>query len=533
MTDPAPHSPRIGPLITAGVIFCLLAALAYAAWRTCAGPAGRGRTLAAQEPVQRLGSVDFPNSGGAAAQADFIRGVLLLHSFEYGTAAEAFRAAQRKAPAFALAYWGEALSYTHPLWNEQDSVAARAVLARLGPTASARGERAGSHRERMYLDAVEALYGEGSKPARDTLYARAMDRLVSAHPDDDEARAFRALALMGLSQGIRDLTTYARAGAEALELLGRHPDHPGAAHYVIHAFDDPEHAPIALPAARAYSRIAPGAAHAQHMTTHIFVALGMWDDVVSQNIIAAGPDSARWRPGHYTSWLGHGLLQQGRFDDARRHLAGLRDHPGEGGSTAARGHLLAMLADYVINAERWDAPELAWEVAEPSGWDAARASVLFAAGNAARLRGDRSGAEEALSRIRAVGGEPRTGADASLLRAQVGVIGDELEALLRIDAGGLTEGLELLRSAARRDEELPVEFGPPSVVKPPYELLGEQLLLAGRAGEAQAAFARSLEIHPGRLRSLLGLSTAARANGDAGVATAALSRLPPAARPGP
>jgi tetratricopeptide (TPR) repeat protein len=527
MTDPTPHPRRTGPLITAGVIFCLLTALAYAAWRTCAGPSGRGRELAAQEPVERLGTIDFPNSGHAAAQAEFARGVLLLHSFEYGPAAEAFRATQRKDPGFALAYWGEALSCTHPIWNQQDLPAARAVLARLGPDPAARAARAGSHRERMYLEAVEALYGEGSKPARDTLYARAMDRLVAAHPEDDEARAFRALALMGLSQGVRDLPAYVRAGAEALELFGRHPDHPGAAHYVIHAFDDPTHAPIALPAARAYSRIAPGAAHAQHMTTHIFLALGMWDEVVSQNVLAAGPDSGRWRPGHYTYWLGHGLLQQGRFDEARRHLVRVRNQLGPGGPDGARGYLLAMLADYVVNAERWDAPELGWEVPAPAGWAAARAAALFAAGEAARRRGDRPAAETALTALRALNRGSGPGADAALAGAQVGVIGDELAGLLLVDAGRADEGIALIRAAAGRNESLPVEFGPPSVVKPPWELLGEQLLLAGRAGEAQAAYTRGLEIHPGRFRSLHGLARAAAANGDSAVARRAMALLPP------
>ncbi|HSE27400.1 MAG TPA: hypothetical protein VLA95_04170 [Gemmatimonadales bacterium] len=526
MTDPAPHPRRTGPLITAGVVFCLLTALAYAAWRTCAGAAGRGRALAAQEPAERLGTIAFPNSGAPEAQADFVRGVLLLHSFEYGTAVASFRAAQARDPGFALAYWGEALAYTHPLWNEQDSVAARAALARLAPTPAARAARAGSHRERMYVEAVEALYGGGSKPARDTLYARAMDRLVAAHPEDDEARAFRALALMGLSQGIRDVPTYVRAGAEALELFGRHPDHPGAAHYVIHAFDDPTHAPIALPAARAYSRIAPAAAHAQHMTTHIFLALGMWDDVVAQNVLAAGPDSGRWGPGHYTAWLGYGLLQQGRFDDARRHLVRVRDQLGPAGPDRARGYLLAMLAEYVVNAERWDAPELAWAIPTPSGWGAARAAALFAQGEAARRRGDRRAAEAALAEIRALSGRIGPGADAELVRAQVAVMGDELEGLLLLESGRADQGLALLRSAARRDEALPVEFGPPSVVKPAYELLGEQLLLAGKAVEAQAAFTRSLEIHPGRIRSLEGLSRAATATGDSAAVQRATALLP-------
>ncbi|MBI3790767.1 MAG: hypothetical protein HY275_07795, partial [Gemmatimonadetes bacterium] len=260
--------------------------------------------------AQPLGTLTFPNSGAAAAQPAFIRGMLLLHSFEYDDAAASFREAQRRDPRFALAYWGEALTHTHQVWNQQDADSARAVLRKLAPTATARRALARTPREQGYLDAVEVLYGEGSKAHRDTAYAEAMAQLSRAYPDDDEAAVLHATALFGLTQGVRDVPLYMRAGAIAQAVFRHNPQHPGAAHMVIHAFDDPTHAPLGLYAARAYSTIAPGAMHAQHMTTHIFLALGLWDDVVKQNIVAAGPDSSRWRPGHYTSWLHYAYLQQ-------------------------------------------------------------------------------------------------------------------------------------------------------------------------------------------------------------------------------
>ena len=129
-------------------------------------------TATAQEP--KLGRIDFPTSGSAAAQPAFVRGVLFLHSFEYESAAEQFREAQRIDPGFAMAYWGEAMTHTHPVWMQQDLPAARAALARLAPTPDARRARAPTDRERRYLDAVEILYGEGGKERRDTLYSRAM-----------------------------------------------------------------------------------------------------------------------------------------------------------------------------------------------------------------------------------------------------------------------------------------------------------------------------------------------------------------------
>ena len=170
-----------------------------------AGPAS------AQAP--RLGTMDFPTSWAPAARAPFIRGVLLLHSFEYGDAARAFREAQRLDSGFALAYWGEAMTYTHPVWNEQDGNAVRAALQRLAATRDARRAKASTRREQAYLDAVEILYGDGSKAVRDTAYSLAMGRLVARFPADREAKVFYALSLLGLNQGVRDVPTYLRAAA--------------------------------------------------------------------------------------------------------------------------------------------------------------------------------------------------------------------------------------------------------------------------------------------------------------------------------
>src|SRR5437588_10688215 len=163
--------------------------------------------------TQRLGTIDFPTSGPPDAQSAFIRGVLLLHSFEYQDAARAFREAQRIDPGFALAYWGEAMTYTHPLWDEQDVNAARTALQRLGPTPQARRAKAPTPRERAYLNAVEILYGDGPKARRDTAYSRAMARLVTRFPADREAQVVYAASLLGLSQGVRHVPSYVRAAA--------------------------------------------------------------------------------------------------------------------------------------------------------------------------------------------------------------------------------------------------------------------------------------------------------------------------------
>jgi tetratricopeptide (TPR) repeat protein len=186
-----------------------------------------------------LGTIEFPNSGAAEAQPSFVRGVLLLHSFEYADAAEAFREAQRLDPHFAMAYWGEAMTYNHSLWGEQDREAAWEVLKRLGATTEDRLARARTEREKGYLRAVETLYGEGPKLERDRAYAEAMRRLHDSYPNDVEAKAFYSLAILGTAHEGRDHVTYMRAAGFAEEVFRDNPRHPGAAHYLIHSYDRP------------------------------------------------------------------------------------------------------------------------------------------------------------------------------------------------------------------------------------------------------------------------------------------------------
>ncbi len=462
--------------------------------------------------AQDLGRVEFANSGAAAAQEPFLTGVLLLHSFEYERAAQAFRHAQEIDPDFALAYWGEAMTYNHPVWNQQDRAAARVALDRFPP--EKRLATTLDFRERMYLDAIEILYGEGSKERRDTLYAEAMERLVDQYPDDAEAKAFYALALLGLSQGERNVPTYMRAAAVALEVFDRNPLHPGAAHYVIHSFDDPTHAPLGLTAARAYAKIAPDAPHAQHMTTHIFVAMGLWDDVVSQNTVASG--AKPWRPGHYTSWLGYGYLQQGRFTDAENLLNEVWENLGEDPPPGRRAYLADMRAHFIVNTEQWDTPMLraGVELADVDFWGS-RGRDVFISFYAAIKRGEHVDRERAVAAMQAAQGDDRS----------TGILLLELQALLALENGQPDKALRLMREATQAEDTMPFEFGPPVVVKPSHELFGEILLDLGRASDAQQQFERALQLAPKRALALRGLGRAAAAAGDRRMAQRAYQTL--------
>jgi len=448
----------------------------------------------------RLGNLDFPTSTQSpAAQAAFVRGVLLLHSFEYGDAAAEFRRAESLDPGFAMAYWGEAMTENHPVWNQRNAKAARSALDKLAPTPQARLARAPTPREKGYLHAVEVLFAHGDKKERDRAYAEEMRRLHEANPKDDEATLFYALALLGSCEGERDVPVYEKAGALASEVFARRPDHPGAAHYVIHSYDDPAHAARALPAARAYSKIAPAATHALHMPSHIYLALGMWDDVVASN-------EASWKASGQTSyhalqWLQYAYLQEGRKEDAARCLAEMERATSRDPSERAWDHLAWIRAAAIVDAPQ-DAAAAAIRIAPEKLSARARATDAFAAGYAA-LHGEKpESVKQAVADLEKLAGEAgEEKDDASILR-------DELRGALLAREGRTEEAVRLLEDAADREEKMPYGFGPPDPVKPARELLGDVLLSAGRKTEARSAFQAELERAPKRRLSAEGLKAA-------------------------
>ncbi len=511
-------------------------------------------TLAAQAPapqtIKGLGTITFPTSTkNAAAQTAFIRGVLLLHIFEYPDAAASFREAQTLDPGFAMAYWGEAMTYTHPVWNEQNLAGARAVLLRLGPDAAARRPKAGTKREIMYLTAVETLYGDGPKAKRDTLYSGAMHQLLLAYPADDEARAFYALSLLGLSQGVRNVPTYLAAGAMAESVFARNPKHPGAAHYWIHAMDDPEHAPGALTAARALSVTAPDAGHSQHMTTHIFLAMGMWNEVVSQNEIAIRVvDSlrkTRGRPpvscGHYSSWLAYGYGMQGRLDASQKMVLACRtDAMGAAEAPRAtpdpdnslRASFIAMWSRYVLDATQWNSDVVRWSF-DPGKDPATIMEYQFTRGYAAAQRGDIVVATAALAAYDSAADlfdaalSLENGSDPETLEFEkdVRAMRLQLQGLIAVKSGALDSGIALIRRAVAVEDSTAAAFGPPSIDEPSWELLGEQWLAAGKPMKAKDAYRFALLRAPRRTPALLGLARSAKAAGDNATAVATYKTL--------
>jgi tetratricopeptide (TPR) repeat protein len=558
------------------------------------------RTTAAQNA---LGSIDFPTSGSPAAQPLFIKGVLLMHSFEYDDAREAFVEAQKADPGFAMAYWGEAMTFNHAVWQRTSPELAKAALAKLAATPDARRAKASTEKEKDWLGAVEKLFGSGdpstslragpstsltaSKLARDLAYADAMRRMHDKYPADDEVTSFYALSILGTSHGGRDFSIYMRAAALVEQVYAKNPQHPGAAHYLIHAYDDPIHAPLGLRYADAYSKIAPAASHALHMPSHIYVAMGMWDESASINERSVKAADARreaktldvdQRGFHALLWLVYSYTQQGRYDEGRAILAQMEAAAKESGSERTRSHLALARAAWLIETRKWG--EAKAPVASKGLPKDAAIAELFAIGFAALRSGNRAGAANAMQQMAAlmeetpVNGAPvrstlssgpaRPGitpiapgpravpapgtkpvAPQAPQAAQAhhvpatglptaGAAGDprvpqvmaqQLEAALLFVEGRREEALVLARQAAVVEASLSFEFGPPVPVKPVNEQVGEMLMDLRRPKEAMEAFELSLKRTPRRTLSLLGLARAAMASKDTATAVRAYGEL--------
>jgi tetratricopeptide (TPR) repeat protein len=489
----------------------------------------------AQNGRSEVGEVSFANSGSPAAQEPFLRGFALLHNFEYADAAEQFRKAQEIDPGFAMAFWGEAMTFNHPIWMQQDLDAARAVLARLGATPEARLAKAKTEREQGYLRALEVLYGSGAKEERDFHYADAMAALHQRFPDDVDATAFYALSLLGTAHQGRDFATYMRSAALLEEVFPAHPRHPGVLHYLIHSYDDPIHAPLGIRAARLYGGVAPNAGHALHMTSHIFVALGQWDDVIAANQRAmrvvdehrAAQGKPRQACGHYASWLHYAFLQERRFDEAKQQLDACREMAMKeiASPKPAKDAHASHTADYAEHARDY-AEMRVFHAIETGRWDAADPFILppgpdhdgprftLAYGEAlAAAGGDLQALHAAAVRLRERN-QQKKGTDPDPLhrqRAEIRV--RQIDALEQLREGKKDEGIALLRQAAEAESAMALEFGPPVVEKPAWELLGDELLALGRHAEAEQAYQSALARAPGRTRSLEGLLRAEQALG--------------------
>jgi hypothetical protein len=483
-------------------------------------------------PPAHLGRVHFPTSCSPAAAAAIERAVALLHSFWYEEAGTAFRDASRADSTCAMAYWGQATSLMHPLWapsSAQDLKDGAALAER------ARSVGAPTARERGYVDAISAFYGGEPGAAfesRVRAWSGGLARLREAEPADTEAQIFYALSLIAVAQNSPPDTTYAlqRQAGDLLEPLFQvRPNHPGLAHYLIHAYDNPSLADRAPRAADRYAGIAPSVPHARHMPSHIYTRLGMWDRSIASNASSAAAArqyegeqhmSAVWDQRlHAMDYLVYAYLQEGRDGAARRLVSDATTTTtwSPASSLTAMYALAAIPARYALERGRWGeaaALGVRADLSEP----AAVAITQFARALGAARSGDTVEARSALAALATV--------DDDLAARHVPIWAGTVHAQrlaasawLALTARDTASALRFAAEAADLEETTPKHPVTPGALLPARELEGDLLLSAGRPADALTAYEASLRRAPRRARSLLGAVRAAERAGDRAAAS--------------
>lgn len=470
-----------------------------------------------------LGVVDLEVTGSKKALPHFEKGLLLLHSFEYADAREEFLKAQEIDPKMVMAYWGEAMTYNHSLWHEQNYDKGVAALNKL---TSLDGEPKITALENDFLEAVQILYKtEATKKQRDKDYAHFMGELLKKYPDNHEISAFYALSLLGSVEDGRDDEIFGKGAKIAQGILKENPNHPGALHYLIHSYDDPDHAQYALSAADAYAVVAPDASHALHMPSHIYVAMGMWDKVVSSNENSYQASLNRMqrknlkdgRGYHAYHWLEYGYLQQEREEDARKLVQDLVIYTEENPSKYARTHLVFLKGTYLVETENWDSPIADINVDISDMNVAIRSQYHFLEGMKAFKQKNEKRLDENISLIRndfdkesflvtyddvsfCSGVERDDTTPSNLTETQV-----MLEQLLALKAWLNNDPVateDHLKKSILLDESLSYSYGPPFIQKPTHELYADWLVLQNRLEEAEIQYDKTLKRAPNRTLSV-------------------------------
>jgi tetratricopeptide (TPR) repeat protein len=483
-------------------------------------------------PPATLGHVTFSTSCSAQAQPIFERGVALMHSFWYEEASRTFREAQAADTACAMAYWGLASSYLHPLWAPPppaDLAAGATAVAR------ARALAASTPREHDYVEAIGAYFDEyATVPHGQRLrrWSQAMARLHEAHPEDTEASIFYALTLIALAQSAPQneaLQLQRGAGAILEPLFARQPNHPGLAHYLIHAYDSPALAAQAASAVKRYASIAPSVPHARHMPSHIYTRLGQWDRSIASNTSSARAareyEVAQHLPGvwdqrlHAMDYLVYAYLQEGRDGAARRiveEAAGITSYVPEHGATSEYA-LAAIPARYALERGQWrEAAQLAVRAGFVEG--GALAVTRFARVVGAARAGDTAAARADFVALVSIDSDLTSRAVpkwSGMVHAQRLAA----EAWLVRAGGDTAAAVRLAGQAADLEDATEKHPVTPGAILPARELLGDMLLELGRPAAARAAYDSALALQPRRARSLMGASRAAEQAGDRAGAT--------------
>jgi hypothetical protein len=485
----------------------------------------------------QLGELHFKFNGSEAAMPYFEKGLKLLHNFEYDNACTEFKKAQELDSSFVMAFWGEAMTYNHPLWRQQDYEKGQEALNKLSESAEERAAMAKTDLEKDFLQSVEIMYGsDGNKKLRDSLYSARLEKMYSQYQGDHEVAAFYALSLLGAVKVGRDEAAYEKGAQIAQGILKENPNHPGALHYLIHSYDDPKHAPKALPAAFSYSKVAADATHALHMPSHIFVAVGMWNEVIKSNIAsweasvaAAEADSTAKNFGSYHAlhWLMYGHLQKGHFAEAKQIMLDMKKYADEKPTEGARDYLISMKGNYLVETDEWEGEIADFTCDLEDMGLVIRATDHWIEGRKAYQREDTKSLKSIIQQMQeerekaaekvTKSGIPMCSAAGSS-RNMVNQLDIDQAHVMELQLTGLLADLEgdekmvekWYSQAATQQMEMSSSYGPPVISKPTFELYGEWLLNHGNAELAIQQFDNSLLKGPKRMRALTGKLKAAK-----------------------
>jgi tetratricopeptide (TPR) repeat protein len=492
-------------------------------------------------PEEGLGRVHMDISCSQMVSAEFDRALALLHNFWYVRALERFHNVSRNDPGCAMAYWGAAMTYNHPFWDPPSPAEETAAWALVEKGLAAPESSA---REKLYLAAVAALFkdaGAGTKSARDQNYREGMAAAYAQYPDDETA-LFYGLSILGaIPEGSHGYEQQEQAAKLFEAVYARQPDHPGALHYLIHAYDDPVHAAQGLKAARAYAQAAAAVPHALHMPSHIFTRLGYWDESaatnwrgweVSEGDVERAGESGAYRDFHNLSYLEYAYIQLGRFRDAERTVDIVAaqyqalpnkqtapDTP-ELQSRHVRGRTIYAVPDRVVYAYFDMMTRL---TVEAGRWvEAAKVPLLVSSrdflamkleweAKAAAIHRDAGAANVAASRLVSLSQEAGQHPFAKLI---ITLQAREAESFAAEAAGDSENAVTKLKEAVAIEDSIDDLSQPPYPPIPANELYGYLLLDLKRPDEAATCFERVLQRTPNRPRAIFGLARAAQARGD-------------------
>lgn len=478
---------------------------------------------------EKFGTVRFPVSCNGAAQERFDRAVAILHSFGYRVAHDAFASVRETDPGCAMSYWGSAMSLWHQIWADRPDAA---TLSRGWANVVKAKESGGNatDREKGYIAAIEAFYKDFDKrdyTTRALAYEKAMERVYHRFPEDRDAAAFYALALLATAEPSDMAYANQDKAATILEkIVSEVPDHPGAVHYLIHAYDYPSRASRGLAAARRYAQIAPSVPHALHMPSHIFIRLGLWQDAIGSNrafVAAAKAQGEMAEYLHGLNFLMYSYLQGAQDRQAEEVLKELNaTGKVEPETLGTAYHIAEIPARYMVERRRW-ADAVTLEV-QPTRFAAVEAMTHYARALGAARIGEIPKARTEVATLEALRDALEKSKD-TYWAGQVEIERRSAAAWLARAKGETEEAMTLMRSAADLEDTTEKKPITPGMVVPARELLGEMLIESGNPGQALVEFEATLAKQPNRFNGLYGAARAAQLAGNTAKARDYYSKL--------